>query len=35
VAHDLKVVDGTSHAMENADAVWTDTIRFLTRYLNR
>jgi acetyl esterase/lipase len=33
VAHELKVVDGTAHALQNADAVWSDTIRFLTRYL--
>lgn len=33
VAHELKVVDGTLHALQNADAVWSETIRFLTRYL--
>jgi acetyl esterase/lipase len=35
VFNELKVVDGTLHAFQNADALWAPTISFLARYIDR
>jgi acetyl esterase/lipase len=34
VFNELKVVDGTLHAFQNADALWAPTITFLARYID-
>lgn len=34
VVNELMIVDGTLHAFQNADALWTPTISFLAKYVN-
>ena len=34
VVNELKILDGTLHAFQNADALWAPTISFLARYVD-